>query len=575
MSPRPDPARELLQRLRPKGTQEGFSLIEVMVAMTLFAVIALSSLTFMVSALGATSLARLESVAKNLGQERLESMRNLRYSVSNAVAGSAADLLDIYYPRTSTTSTATSTSSSGFVAAGDTVLRDTAQGDPATGAFYRTVIAPGGIPGYPKYAQRVAAQFLANDGRVLDSAVFNASSTGVDALPPAATIGVNVTTLWQASGKAKNSSVYSQITNGAPRPPIVTLQARMAALRFSGITSLSREVTAEAGILNLDGSISSSASASAKATAAFAAIAGGNRITGGEVSAAAPPTQTAKSASSGTLTLADGTPIVARLSNSAVSGVSASTTNGQPGTGTATAPVTATLLGGGFGSVTFTGGNAHSTTSRLQLVGDSVVTLDSPNCGGSCAAVGAKGHLASTGGPSHFAEAKGSAAIDGTVQVLPTQFAPAGLLQITMPSASFTCASRAGSSPPASISLTYEVTVRWMTYDPTTGVHAYTTPITLTHLNAEDPLGSVDLATTQVGVDGFGQPLYLGDYLQQWSSLTSGSIVSNSQVTTDGRTATTSVPGVFSITSKALRDEPDSTAGLQLGAISCVAGDLR
>jgi type II secretory pathway pseudopilin PulG len=285
-----------------------------MVAMLIFAIVAMTALSLIVSALSATARARTEGVAKNLGQERLETMRNLPYSVSASVSTSVQDLLDIYY--TSTSTAAPNTASTGYVSA--TGARDVSKGDPASGAFFRRIIADADIDGFARFSQRVTAQFMKDQSTVLPPTTFISSSTSTDGLPPASTIAVTVTTLWEANGKPQRFTVYSQIAEATNKPPLVTLQARLSTLRFSGVLPNARELVAEAGVVNLDGSLSNSTSASAVAQGGMAAIANGARVDGAKESLAAPPDATKSDVSAGVRTLTDGSSTVAQLSNSSL-----------------------------------------------------------------------------------------------------------------------------------------------------------------------------------------------------------------------------------------------------------------
>lgn len=576
MSRRTDVVKSLLmRRIRRNAEEEGFSLVEVMVAMLVFAVVAVAALGFLTTALSATSVARLEGVAKNIGQERLEGMRNLPFHIA-ATVSTAPDLLDTFYASTAPGAAAATTSSTGYVSA--TGARDTAKGDPATGAFFRKVYPVGTITGFPMFSQRITSQFMASDSALLANPVFVSTSTGLDGLPPASTLGVRVSTLWKASGKNKVSTVYSQIAEAAARPPLVTLQARLAMVRYSGLLPLNRELVAEAGTLSLDGALGNSTSASAVAQGGLATIAGGPRVDGAKKSAAAPPsTPTPLSDTRGPQQLVDGTLTPAMLSNTAVSGISASALNGQPGAGSSTAPVFSRLLGaGGFGDseLVLGAGNEPSLTSRLNLT-DTNVKLRVPNCGGGCTAVEAKGWLSSVGGASHSATSRLEGTMAGTLVVLPTTQSPDGLIRVTLSSFSAVCDSRAGTSPAATASMTYAGTVSHRTYNPTTGAYGYSTPVPISSSLGTDPLAAIPLATTAVGLSTDGTILYLGDYVQTWSSLTSTTITAGKQLASNGSSVSIAMPGVLTIASRALRDETESTMGVQVAAASCVAADIR
>lgn len=72
----------------------GFTLIETMAAISVFAILVLGVTPLIASSLRGSSLARSFTVAKNLAQESLERMRGLPYFDS----GANRDLLDLYFP---------------------------------------------------------------------------------------------------------------------------------------------------------------------------------------------------------------------------------------------------------------------------------------------------------------------------------------------------------------------------------------------------------------------------------------------------------------------------------------------
>jgi hypothetical protein len=538
-----------------------------MVAMLIFAVLAVVSLAFVLASLSATALARTDTVAKNLNQELLENMRNLPFFV-HANVSTVPDLLDTYY--TSTLTPAAGIDDSGFVA--DGAPRDPAKGDPATGPFFRRVLpAP---DGYPDYTRRVTAQFLGNGSAVLAAPVFVSTSTGSEGLPPSTTIAVRVSTLWTSDARPRVLSVESQITDGAVKSPLVTLQARLSVLRFAGILPDARETVAEAGLLSMDGSLSSTTVASAVAQGARAVVSGGDIAPkeGARGKLAAPPTSTLTVEPLGPLTLTHGE-TVAGFSGTSVDGLTVRTDGGQPGVGTASAPVRAVLNGAGTGSSYFAASNLPTAGGRLGLVDYPVVRGAASSCGGDCEAVAATGSLVSAGGSAHSATAALRGAVTGTVALLPTTAAPEGIIQVELDSLAVTCQSKADQSPPGSVAVAYSGRVKHRTYDPITGATGYATVL----IDAEadtDPLAAVDLQTP-VGVDGDGALLRLADYVQSWSSLTETAVASATVVATDGTAASIDVPGVFTFTSQPLRPDPVSTVGVQVGVFSCTAADVR
>jgi Tfp pilus assembly protein PilV len=567
---------------KSRDREDGLTLIEVVTALMIFGFLIAGTSALTLSGIRGLAVSRMDTVGKNLTQERLEKMRNLPYFVSATITGGSPDLFDKYY--VNTTTAAATTSSSGFVSSAG--ARDTANGDPATGPFYRTIcqqpVPPatttacnvaGGDTRFADYTQRVTVQLLNGDGSVISNPSFDSASTGTAGLQPTAIVGVTVTTLWKAASTPKKYSIYSKITDTSSKAPVVTLQARMSALRFTGQLPQQRELLVEAGVIDLNGSLSSSTAASATATGVHANIDSGTSQAGATDFIAAPPNATHGSVLGSAFQTQDAlmNAKVADVSGSGVANVGASTLNGNPSAGTSAAPVTASLFGGGSGSgngsFALTADNEPS-NSRLQLTGP-VAQLYTQGCGTSCAAVTGTGYLASTSGATHSATANVQATMAGVLELFPTQFAPFGVVQVTVTTnLSLTCTSKAGSSPPASATASYGATVKYWTGT------TYST-LLLGQLNAADPL-TTNILSTQVGVDPSGNPLYLSDYVQGWSSLTAPGLTAATKLTTSKTSVSTTFPGFLSIQSAPMRTtDPTSTFGVQLGAATCTAGDLR
>lgn len=554
-----------MARLREQSGDDGFSLVEIMAAMLVFAVVAVASLALVMTSMSATALARTDAVAKNLNQELLESMRNLPYFV-HANVSTVPDLLDTYY--TTTASPATATDTSGFVAAAG--ARDTSKGDPAAGPFYRRVLGP--PAGYAGFTRRVTAQFMRDGTTVIASPVFSSTATDATGLPPSSTISVRVTIVWTSGSNGQQFTVESQITDAAVNTPLVTLQGRMSLVRFTGLLPDSRELVAEAGVLNLDGSLSATTVASAVVQSGHATVANGGRVDGAAGTLAAPPTASVSVPPVGPQTLVDGAEL-ASFSGSNVAGLGVSTDGGRPAAGTATTPVAAVLNGVGLGGDYFRATNLPSDNTRLGLLAGPVVRAGSSTCGSSCEAVKATGTLLTTGGASHSATATLGGVVEGTIALLPTTTSPEGLVKLTLSNVSVVCRSDAAAIPRGSVAVDYSGTVSHRTYDPAVG-YGYSAPVAISSANSTDPLAAIDLQTL-VGEDSSGAALRLSDYIQSWSSLTATAVTGATVIAANGTAASIGVPGVFTFTSKPLRSDLLSTVGLQLGAASCTASDIR
>ena len=79
---------------RSTERSDGFSLVETLAALTVFALITVGITPLIVSSMRGSTLARSYTVAKNLGQEAMERVRGLPYFDS----APARDVLDLYFP---------------------------------------------------------------------------------------------------------------------------------------------------------------------------------------------------------------------------------------------------------------------------------------------------------------------------------------------------------------------------------------------------------------------------------------------------------------------------------------------
>lgn len=82
---------------RPSG---GFTLIEVVVSISVFAIITVGLTPLLVSSVRGAGLSRSYTIAKNIGSDAMEGARGLPYFVQNTQASSPQkkDLLDMYFP---------------------------------------------------------------------------------------------------------------------------------------------------------------------------------------------------------------------------------------------------------------------------------------------------------------------------------------------------------------------------------------------------------------------------------------------------------------------------------------------
>lgn len=250
----------------------GFSLVEIVVAMGLLAAVLTASLPMFLSMVRSTVVVKQQTQAKNLGQERLEQVRDLRFHVDNQ-NGPFLDLLDIYY------TDARLGYARGAVSVGDDELTGVyvptggGTGGEPTAPYYRVGTVAGELAGAPGFDQVITAQFLEADGRTIlppaRFANYNSQAAGVDA-PPTLTVGITVITKWQELGRQKLHRAYTQITETGPEPPVIQSQARAVSVGVSSTAADGTSLTLQGGVASLDGAQSNGSSVSGYAAGAVA-----------------------------------------------------------------------------------------------------------------------------------------------------------------------------------------------------------------------------------------------------------------------------------------------------------------
>src|SRR4051794_14064340 len=262
-----------------RGGDRGFTLVEVLAAMIVFAIAATAVTAMFAAGLRASLLTKMDTTAKNLSQQRFESVRNLPFHIDQVSSGTnPPDLLDTYFVATSASSVGRGVQ--GFVTASGT--RYTQDGDPASGAFYRYVQSP--IPGFPKFTQYVATQFIDDTGAAYSPGSFSALVYGSDT-PPTMSVGVSVTTIWTAGRLSRTARAYTQITSGRPAAPTALLQSQLTALRLTGRLGDGQNLTMDLAALTTDGGVSQTVTAATAARAANIELSSGPSAAGAKSSA--------------------------------------------------------------------------------------------------------------------------------------------------------------------------------------------------------------------------------------------------------------------------------------------------
>lgn len=571
MSPSPD--------VRRRGDDRGFTLIEVMVALGLFLVVTAAVIPQVITGLRAAGTARDVTQAKGVAQAQVERIRNMPFYVGRA-AGDYIDVLDTYYRNVVAPSTAPvcndsaaafpRTAWTGYVAAS----APRCAYEPS-GAFYRKVVNPVGSPGLGVFSMVIDTQFLSSSSTpaaVAPRSTYNSQQAGAD-IPASMQLAVTVTVFYDAKDGGRYTSVYSQVDRVSPAAPLIVSEAEVSAVRVSSAIDPTTTITADVGVVNLSGELYTGSRVSASANAAVAANSLGAQATAASANTVAPP----DAAAANTLAVAaglNGTCVHVCFGNSQVLNAGATASNGLPRAGSAAAPVTAGFPQGTSSSgFRFTNEQDPDDALRLQP-NQAMVSLDGSltdkarvqgcafDTSSDPAVLRATGYLNATKAATSLVDSCVTAQ-SSTVRLFPTDFAPDGVVRINLVKARTRCTvSTTGGVPTATAVADFEVRVSYMTPS------GYSNPLTVTETTAANAgLASIPLTTP---VTGGG--LTLGDYVSSWRSLGAADVVR----TASGKDAEAALRGIVSVDTVPTRSSDDtSVISLQVGALSCKAGDYR
>lgn len=589
-----------------RGKEEGFTIIEVLMAFTLLALVTVGTVPLFVAGLKSSLVSKLDTGGKNLSQERFELMRNVPFHVdantslvpdpskctnpgrtdpkngSGTVECDFRDMMDTYYR---SLTAATSTATGGYIAPGAARTADEPQLPPAgcpnaavLSAFYRFVINP--LPGFSgRYSQVVATQFLdVNRCPITPPAGYNTQIPGVD-FPATRLVGVTVITTWQAGSLSKKFVAFTQIAEGRPAPPALTTQARATALKITSDVSGSLFIM-EAGISSSDGSLSNGANAATKVQGSYAETTPGTRADGKSASASAPPNQTVTDGDGSPYSLIDGggesspscttANCVAFSVGGQTKNVNASIAGEQPKVASSSSQSTGQVKkNSSVGTLNLGYRNKPDAASMPSLdVTRMLVRVD--EAGGSALTAVGSTYLDAASGSGHYAEA-GAKSSSQRVKIIPTSFAPDGVVQVTLDSSSLSCRTT-GSS--ATVNVDFEGEVRYLRYNATTNQNDYVS-VTIEDAQAFSPLTNALLTGTQISLNPGLSPanlVQLSSYIANWGSLVNPTTTISSPPTSVNST----LNGIVSITTAPTRIAvPGSAVGISVGILSCVATDNR
>ena len=531
-----------LRRLRaPKG-QDGFSLVEILVSISIFGVVAAAVLPLLLAGMRGGTVARQATQAKGVAQERLEQMRNLPFYIAQQ-NGDYLDVLDIYFRDTVTT------------------LATGAAGDPCAKRRYISAtmsyecVAPTTMVGPSSYDQTITTRFVNAAGAVVTpKSTYRSWQSGVDS-PASMLLDVVITTTWKVGTDAKSFVLRSNIANSTTGSPLITSQIRASAVKVTGATGLGDALQFEAGLLSADGSKATASSANATAVGAYASRSSGSSVRGAEMTLLAPPddVQTLP----GTLAQQElDSCLLICFGDTKIKGeprAIVSTGVPQVGINGATKKLSSELSATGDAARRgFSFSNTDPATAAVQL-GVSPLALVTASDADSVSSPVAmsEGYLDAKGTGSTSVTASVKAAAQ-TVRLFRSATAPDGLIQVKLTEAALTCVDGAGAGVTADWSADVRVHVGGLT-----GYATYTVEPGATALPAPSTI------TTSSGFP-------LSHYVQAWSGLTS-STAGVAQATPLGVMA--NIPAVVTILTAPTRPDVDSAINVAVGAISCKAED--
>jgi hypothetical protein len=406
--------------------------------------------------------------------------------------------------------------------------------------------------------------------------------TGVDARddPPSSQVGVTVTVFYDRDGKARPVTVHSQISERLTSPERVRSEADARVLELGSVTGSGVPVSLQAGLVHLSGSVSYGSTARANLVSVSGELADGDLTseypkTGASQAVQAPPSVTTPVRDGLGQFLTDDCAF-ACWGETQVPAFALSADNGRPTVGGSTSPAHVLIDGTDHGGITFGNGAATDFLASMDLVPPLVglnTTATTPSgingcsftTGGASAYLSAGGYLR-TSDPASSLEVEACAVgRSRTVELLPTTFAPEGLVKVELVSANARCLV-AGTNHAATTTYGYDAVVKYWNGS------GYETAATVASGQSVDPLASLPLETT-----GVGGGRMLGDYISAWSTVTSGEVVDEKLV----GTARLKIPGVVRIVTEPVRPgsvagvDPGSAISMTVGALECLAEDQR
>ena len=591
---------------RPHGHgDEGFSLVEVVVAIGIVVTLMVAVLPQLISGIRANDVARVGSQGKTLAASELERLRNLPFQVQPN-AGQYVDLFDRYFQDLTAPGAAPACKdgdrwvppakeSTGYVSGSARCSYE-----PASGPFYRVVRRVGGYaakgiaadPDLAGFVVVVNTQFLdAQTPPQPKSPVtgYDTKTVGKDQ-PASGQVGLTVTVLADRPSTTRPVTTYTQVSRSYQTTTRVRATSDSVAMEASTMLPGPSEtegnaVAVSSGLVNLDASLVAGSRVEVSAAGVTSSAATGENGGATRTALTAPPDSapTWSSNSGGQLTAA-GCELVCWGGGDRTSTWTPTTTDGLPGIGSPTTPLEVALktpstgegyalrMGAGTGALFRPGLGLSNPLLRLRSadfgfgIGAGCSVTDSGNglriAGGGWARTTATGAQAC------------STARTAEIAVLPRGTGDNPLVKVKLAGAAARC-----EVDGTALTATAAFDLRLQYWNGS----GYS-PVGAGTFTASGDTALPDPSTLMVG----GTPL--STWIESWSVARVSSGITKVAA---GRTTRVSVPAVFNLVTVPLRHrvasdgtpvldgsgnrvvDPLSTLSLTVGSVGCTAEDRR
>lgn len=199
--------------------QRGLTLLETMIAITIFSIMTVGMVPMLASAIKGGAASRTESVARNVAGKTMERLRGLRYHAPVGTPARRVDLLDHFFPDRTPLAPSTGT---GFVTAANAYQTTCKDGVAlaACNALPGTLANSQARPSDMEYAIVVTATFKDAENPATTVPVpptYAWNSAGNDT-PPSKLLQVVVQTTWTVGGRPHSFSLTSYVSDRKRAP---------------------------------------------------------------------------------------------------------------------------------------------------------------------------------------------------------------------------------------------------------------------------------------------------------------------------------------------------------------------